>query len=170
MVTLLLEFRGTLNGRWPLRGSPNLKGGVFILVLFSSVFFPPLLASWLLVFLASWLFGFLASWLLGFLASWLLGFSACWLLGFWASWLLGFWASGLFSFLLVYVAFGGFLAFRILCIPVPLRQVAFWLLRLFASLCGFGFSHPSGFLAFAPFHWFLDLASRIMSITTTLFI
>ena len=29
--------------------------------------------------------------------------------------------------------------------PVPLRQVAFWLLRLFAGLCGFGgfgFSHP----------------------------
>ena len=92
-----------------------------------------LLASWLLGFLASWLLGFLASWLLGFLAfrllgflasrllgflaSWLLGFLASWLLGFSASWLLGFWASRLFGFLLVYAAFGGFLAFRILCIP-----------------------------------------------------
>ena len=83
------------------------------------------LASWLLGFLASWLLGFLASWLLGFsasgllgfLASWLLGFLASWLLGFSASWLLGFWASRLFGFLLVYAAFGGFLAFRILCIP-----------------------------------------------------
>ena len=62
-------------------------------------------------------FSLLASWLLGFLASWLLGFLASWLLGFSASWLLGFWASRLFGFLLVYAAFGGFLAFRILCIP-----------------------------------------------------
>ena len=83
------------------------------------------LASWLLGFLASWLLGFLAFRLLGFLASrllgfwasWLLGFLASWLLGFSASWLLGFWASRLFGFLLVYAAFGGFLAFRILCIP-----------------------------------------------------
>ena len=75
------------------------------------------LASWLLGFLASWLLGFSASWLLGFSASRLLGFLASWLLGFSASWLLGFWASRLFGFLLVYAAFGGFLAFRILCIP-----------------------------------------------------
>ena len=118
-------------------------GGVFILGIFFVFFwdFFSLLASWLLGFLASWLLGFLASWLLGFLASWLfgflaswllgfsasrllgfwaswlLGFLASWLLGFSASWLLGFWASRLFGFLLVYAAFGGFLAFRILCIP-----------------------------------------------------
>ena len=62
-------------------------------------------------------FFFLDSWLLGFLASRLLGFWASWLLGLSASWLLGFWASRLFGFLLVYAAFGGFLTFRILCIP-----------------------------------------------------
>ena len=50
-----------------------------------------------------------------FVASWrLLGFSASWLLGILASRLL---ASSAF--------------------PVPLWQVAFWLLRLFAGLCGF---------------------------------
>ena len=137
--------------------SPTSIGGVFLFFRF-----------WLLDFLASWLLGFLASWLLGFLASWLLGFSA--------SWLIGFWACGLFSFLLVYVAFGGFLAFRILCIPSSssaggvLAFAAFrWFMRLLAAFGGFGFSHPSGFLAFAPFHWFWDLASRIISITTTLF-
>ena len=119
-------------------------------------------------------FGFLASWLLGFLASWLLGFLPSWLLVFSACWLLGFWASGLF----------GFLGFSAFC----------WFMRL---LVAFGFSHPlhsqflfgwrfgfcgfwwllaalafrilRAFLAFAPFHWFLDLASRIISITTTLF-
>ena len=62
------------------------------------------------------------------MASWLLGFSASWLLGFLASRLL---ASG---FLLVYGAFGGFLALasRILCIP----------------------SSAGGILAFAAFRWF----------------
>ena len=84
----------------------------FLFPLFFDLFF----RFWLLGFLASWLFGFLASWLLGFLASWLLGFSASWLLGFLASQLLPF-ASSAF--------------------PVPLWQVAFWLLRLFAGLCGF---------------------------------
>ena len=117
-----------------------LNGGVFILGIVS-VFFGIFFRFWLLGFLASWLLGFLASrllgflafrllgflasWLLGFsasgllgfLASWLLGFLASWLLGFSASWLLGFWASRFFGFLLVYAAFGGFLAFRILCIP-----------------------------------------------------
>ena len=86
-------------------------GGVFILRFFSFC---------LRIFFRFWLLGFLASWLLGFWASWLfglLGFSASGLLGFSASWLLGFWASRLFGFLLVYAAFGGFLAFRILCIP-----------------------------------------------------
>ena len=118
-------------------------GGVFILGLFFFVCFScfflkkmfafGFLASWLLDFLASWLLGFSASWLLGFSASWLLGFSASGLLGFWASWLLGFlaswllgfsaswllgfWASRLFGLLLVYAAFGCFLAFCILCIP-----------------------------------------------------
>ena len=133
-----------------------LHGGVFILgfcimIIFASGF----LASWLLGFLASWLLGFLASWRLGFLASWLFGFLASRLLGFWAFrlfaglctfwWLFGFafgrWRFSFCGFSLVYAAFGG----------------------------GFGFSHPAGFLAFAPFHWFLDLASRIISITTTLF-
>ena len=101
---------------------------------------------------------------------------ASWLLGFSASWLLGFWASGLFGFLLVYAAFGCFLAFRILCILSSSSAggvLAFatfrWFMRLLAAFGGFGFSHPSGFLAFTPFHWFLDLASRIISITTTLF-
>ena len=95
-------------------------------LLFFLIFFS-LLASWLLGFSASWLLGFWASWLLlGFLAFRLLGFSASWL-------------SGLFGFLLVYAAFA-FLAFRLFAssaFPVPLRQVAFWLLRLFAGLCGF---------------------------------
>ena len=68
-------------------------------------------------------FGFLASWLFGFLASWLFGFLAFWLLGFWA-----------FGWLVASSAF-----------PVPLRQVAFWLLRfslVYAAFGGFGFSHP----------------------------
>ena len=120
------------------------KGGVFILG-----------------FVFRFVFPLLASWLLGFLASWLLGFSA--------SWLFGFSASGLFGSLLVYAAFGGFLAlaFRILCIPSSssaggvLAFAAFrWFLRLLAALA-------FCVLAFAPFHWFLDLASRIMSITSS---
>ena len=91
-------------------------------------------------------FSLLASWLFGLLASGLLGFSAfCW-----------------FMRLLV-----AFLLFASSAFPVPLRQVAFWLLLVYAAFGGFGFSHPSGFWAFAPFHWFLDLASRIISITTT---
>ena len=100
----------------------------------------------------------MASWVFSFLASGLLGFSAfCWFMRL----LVAFWLFASSAF------------------PVPLRQVVFWLLRLFAGLCGFwrlsaafggfGFSHPSGFLAFALFHWFLDLASGILSITTTLF-
>ena len=101
------------------------------------------------------------------MASWLLGFSASWLLGFLASRLLGF--SAFYWFMRLLVAFWLWL-FASSAFPVPLRQVAFWLLRLFAGLCyaafgGFGFSHP--ILAFAPFHWFLDLASRIMSITSS---
>ena len=117
--------------------------GIYFRIVFFLDFFGIFFRFWLLGFLASWLLGFLASWLLGFLASrllgflafrllgflasrllgfwasWLLGFGflASWLLGFSASWLLGFWASRLFGFLLVYAAFGGFLAFRILCIP-----------------------------------------------------
>ena len=74
----------------------------------------------------------MASWLSGFLASWLLGFSASWLLGFWASGLLGFSAFCWFMRLLV-----AFWLFASSAFPVPLRQVAFWLLRLFAGLCGF---------------------------------
>ena len=96
-------------------------------------------------------FGFLAFWLLGFLAFWLIGFLASWLVGFLASWLFGFLASWLF----------GFSAFR-----------------LFAGLCGFwwffgfGFSHPllsqflSGLFGFCTLSL---VASRIISITTTLF-
>ena len=61
-----------------------------------------------------------------------------WLLGFSASWLLGF------------------LAFRLL-----VGLCGFW------WLFGFGFSHPLlCVLAFAPFHWFFDLAARIISITS----
>ena len=98
-------------------------------------------------FLASWLLGFLASWLLGFSASRLLGFLASWLLGFLAFWLFGFPASGLFGFLLVYAAFGAFLAlaFRILCIPSSCSAggvLAFAFTRLLAAFGGFGFSHP----------------------------
>ena len=108
-----------------------------------------------------------ASWLLGFLASWLLGFLA---FGFLASRLLGFWAFRLFAGLC------GF--WWLFCFSHPLHsQFLFGRWRfgfcgfslVYATFCGFGFSHPSGFLAFAPFHWFLDLASRIISITTTLF-
>ena len=78
-------------------------------------------------------FGFVFAF--GFLASWRLGFSASWLLGFLASRLLGFSASCWFMRLLV--AFWLWL-FASSAFPVPLRQVAFWLLRLFAVLCGFG--------------------------------
>ena len=102
-----------------------------------------------------------------------------WLLGFSASWLFGFSASGLFGFLLVYAPFGGFLAlaFRILCIPSSssagcvLACAAFrWFMRLLGALAFHILCFHSsslGFLAFAPFHWFLDLASRIISITSS---
>ena len=100
---------------------------------------------------------------------------ASWPFGFLAFWLVGFSASGLFGFLLVYAAFGGFLALA----PLPssssaggvLAFAAFrWFIRLlgalaFQILCGH--SSSLGFLAVAPFHWFLDLASRIISITTS---
>ena len=101
--------------------------------------------------MASWLS---ASWLLCFLASRLLGFRLLvGLCGFW--WLFGFGfphplhsssspAGGVFGFcwfILLLVA----LAFRILCFP----------------------SSSPGFLAFAPFHRFLALASRILSITSS---
>ena len=119
------------------------------------------LASRLLGFLAFRLLGFCfwASWLLGFLASWLFGFLASGLLGFWAFrlfaglcgfwWLFGFshplhsqflfgrWRLGFCGFSLVYAAFGGFLAFRILCIPSS--------------------SSAGGVLAFAAFRWFMRL-------------
>ena len=71
----------------------------------------------ILLFFRFWLLGFLASWLLGFC-----GFLAFWLPGFWAFWLF----VGLCKFWWLFLA----LAFRF---PVPLRQVAFWLLRF----CGF---------------------------------
>ena len=72
-----------------------------------------------------------------FSASGLLGFSAFGLSAF------GFSASGLFGFLLVYAAFGGFLAlaFRILCIPSS--------------------SSPGGILAFAAFRWFMRLLAAL---------
>ena len=75
------------------------------------------------------------------LASWLRGFLA---FGFLAFRLLGFLAFWLLGFLLVYAAFGGF-----------------------------GFSHPllsqflSGLFGFCTLSWFLDLASRIISITSS---
>ena len=124
--------------------------------------FSSLLAFWPLGFLAFRLLGFLASWLLGFLAFRLLGFLAFRLLvglcGFW--WLFGF------GFWLASSAF-----------PVPLRQVAFWLLRHFVGLCGFWrlwlfasllSQFLSGRFGFTPFHWILDLAPRIISITSVL--
>ena len=119
-------------------------------------------------------FGFLSSWILGFLASWLLGFSASWLLGFSASWFLGFLAFCWFMW-----RFGGFFAwaFRILCIPSSslaggvLAFAAFrCFMRLLVALAFRILCFPSSspdFLAFAPFHWFLDLASRIISITSS---
>ena len=94
----------------------------------------------------------MASWLFGFLASWLFGFSASWF----------------FGFLLVYAAFGGFLAFRILCIPSGVLVFAAfcWFMRLLAALAFRILCFPSsslGVLAFAPCHcFFLDLASRII--------
>ena len=106
-----------------------------------------------------WLLGFLASWLFGFLASWLLGFLAFRLLNFSASGLLGFSAFCWFMRLLL-----AFWLFASSAFPVPLQHM-----RLLAVFGGFGVSLPSGFLAFAPFHWFLDMASRIISLTTTLF-
>ena len=113
----------------PILGTaPIAYGGVFILGL---IFFLSPLASWLLGFLAFWLLGFL-----GFLASWHFGFLASGLLGFWASGLLGF--SG---FLLVYAAFGGFLAFRIFCI--------------------LSFSSAGGVLALAAFCWFMRLLAAL---------
>ena len=86
------------------------------------------------MYFRSCFFPLLASWFLGFVASWLLGFSA--------SWLFGFSASGLFGFLLVYAAMRLLVAFWLWlfassAFPVPLQQVAFWLLRLCAGLCGF---------------------------------
>ena len=80
--------------------------------------------------------------LLGFLASWLVGFLASWLFGFLASWLFRLLASGLFGFLVVYAAFGGFLAlaFRILCIPSSSSAggaLAFAFMRLSAAFGGF---------------------------------
>ena len=121
-------------------------------------------------FALAWLFGFLASWLFGFLASWLFGL-ASWLFGFLASWLLGFSASCAFVLL---VAFWLWL-FASSAFPVPLWLVAFWLLRLVAGLCGFWWlwlfasllSLLSGLFCFCPFHWFLALASRILSITSS---
>ena len=106
------------------------------------IFSLSLLAFWLLVFLAFCLFGFLASWLSGFSASWL------------------------FGILLVYAAFGGFLAlaFRILFFPNSssagdaLTFTAFrWFMRLLAALAFRILCFPSsspGVLAFAPFHGF----------------
>ena len=88
----------------------------------------------------------LASWLVGFLAFSgfsafrLLGFLASWLFGFSASWLLGFLASRL-------LGFSASCWFMLLCIP----------------------SSSPGFLAFAPSIGFLDLASRILSTSSSLF-
>ena len=96
----------------------------------------------LFIYLFSYLFFAFRFWLL---ASWLLGFSAsCW-------------------FMRLLVAFWLWL-FAVSAFPVPLRQVAFWLLRLFAGLCG---CCKLWLLAFAPFHCFLDLASHIISITSS---
>ena len=87
---------------------------------------------------------------------------------FFRFWLLGF--SGLFGFLLVYAAFGGFLAFRILCIPSSSSAggvLAFSL--VYAAFGGFWrLLAALGFRILRAF-WLLDLASRIISITTTLF-
>ena len=112
------------------------KEGIYFCFLFFLLF--PLLAFWLLGFLAFRLLGFLAFRLLGFLASRLLGFSAfCW-------------------FMQLLVAFSLWL-FASFAFPVPLRQVAFWLLRLcsFWRLCFFCIlcfhSSSLGILAFAPF-------------------
>ena len=102
----------------------------------------------------------------GFLASWLLGFLAFRPLCFLASWLFGFLASWLFGLLLVYAAFGGFLAlgFCILCIPSS-NQVAFvasrWSMRLLVASAFRILYFPNS----SPVHWFL--ASRILSITIT---
>ena len=115
-------------------------------------------------------FGFLASWLFGFLASWLFGFSA--------SWLLGFSASGLFGFLLVYAAFGGFLAlafwlwlFASPAFPVPLRFGFCGFSLVYAALGGFGFSHPlqflSGLFGFGTRSLVFRFGFRIVSITSS---
>ena len=113
-------------------------------------------------------FGFLASWLLGFLASWLLGFLASGLLGFFASWLFGFLASGLFGF----SAFCAFGFSHPLYSQFLFGRWRFGFCGFFAGLCGFwrlwlfassAFTVP----LWAPFHWFLDLASRIISITSS---
>ena len=99
-------------------------------------------------FLSSSFWNCFGSWLSGFLAFRLLGFLA---FGFSVSWL--------FGFLLVYAAFGGFLAlaFRILYIPSSssaggvLAFAAFrWFMRLLGILC-FPTSSP-GIFAVAPFH------------------
>ena len=62
----------------------------------------------------------------------------------------------------------GFLSFRLLGFLAS-RLLGFWAFRLFVGLCGFcsAFTVPLGFLAFAPSHWFWDLASRIISITSS---
>ena len=88
------------------QGDPHPTSNSFGGIYFSFSFF----FSFLFPLLASRLFGFLSFRLLGFLASRLLGFSAfCWFMRLLAFWLWLF-ASSAF--------------------PVPLRQVAFWLLRL----------------------------------------
>ena len=160
----------------------------YLFLIFFSRFFS-CLAFRLLGFSASWLLGFLAFRLLGFSASWLFGFVASRLLGFLASWLFGFLASRLLGF----SAFGllGFLAFRLLVglcgfwwlfgfgfshplhlsLSCVLASAAFrwfmWLLvaSAFCILC-FLTSSP-GCLVFAPVHWFLALAPRILSITSS---
>ena len=98
---------------------------------------------------AVWLLGFWASWLFGFLASRLLGFSAfcC----FW--WLFGF---GFSLCIPSSSSAGGFLAFA--CMRL-LAAMAFRMLCFHSS--------SLGFLVFASFHWFLDLASCIISITSS---
>ena len=111
---------------------------------------------------------------LSLLASWLFGFSASWLLGFSASWLLAFWLLGFFLLLVGLRGFWWLWLFASSAFPVPLRQVAFWLLRLCAGLCGFwklwlfaSSAFPVPLRAFWLLHWFLDLASRIISITSS---
>ena len=98
----------------------------------------------------------MASWLLGFLASW--PFLASWLFGFLAFWLPGFWALRL---LLVYAAFGVFLAlaFRILCIPSSSSAggvLAFAFMQLLAAFGGFWWL----LAAFGGFAWDLRMQTH----------